>query len=550
MLGVGTAWVQRKAFLDVLSRMRLAWDAAEAKLLPPELSPDAGWVPMGGGAAEVGELVSAMFRMEKLLSKGVVARQEIAPSWQDAIWLLECVAEAVPDQWWVEQVAAWRGQAHPSLRGWLQCEEEVFLTKLEQACLPREVVSTGEAEGGIGVDAELLEAFLSEVDERLQACEEILLGFEQTPEDRDAVQRLFRHYHSLKGAAAAAGLEDAVAQLHQGESLLQSVRDGEIEVQTGPLVDFLLRLGDSVRALVERGCGRAPRTEPIADLDEALARLIAGSDSAEETGESVSAEQRDWTPHGFEPGLAASDDSLSLSERLRQRITTATTDPELLLLIETLERRAAEAAARAAALEQEVQTLRTIPLEDVFRRLPRALRDSCRQEGKRAKLELGGGELRIERELAEPLVSALTHLVRNAVAHGIEDPAHRVRIGKSPEGSVHVSASVTNGQLVVVVEDNGRGLDLEAVRRRALALGLLKPSVRPTAEELLQLIFRPGFSTRETASEIAGRGVGLDAVAQEIQALGGTVSVSSRAGQGMRVTIALPRTLAGPRGPQ
>lgn len=533
MLGVGKEWTQRQAALATLSRLRGAWEVAAECSLAPE-APLADALPMHG---ETAELVAALSRMEKLLAAGIVARERLCPIWEDAIWLLECAADAAPEGWWQSEVAAWRARADPNLRSWLECAENDFAAKLQEARVPQNLPVRGETEEG-AIDAELIEAFLSEVDERLQACEEILLGFERAPSDGDAVHRLFRHYHSLKGAAAAAGLEEAVAQLHQGESLLQSVRDGEIEVQPGALVDFFLALGDSVRALVDRACGRVPRTEPIKDLDAALARLLESHST--DPAKTPPLSPPNPVPVAPDQSPILPDDPLPLLQRLRQRVAAGQPDPELLFLIETLEQKATQVTARAAALEREVHTLRTVPLEEVFRRLPRVLRDACRQERKEAKLETRGGEVRIERSVAEPLVSALTHLVRNAVAHGIESPTERARQGKPAEGTVRVSASLARAELVVAVEDDGKGLDVGAIRRRAVALGELAPSATPTAEQLLQFIFRPGFSTRDTASEIAGRGVGLDAVAQEIQALGGTVGVQSEARKGMRVTITVP----------
>jgi chemotaxis protein histidine kinase CheA len=240
-------------------------------------------------------------------------------------------------------------------------------------------------------------------------------------------------------------------------------------------------------------------------------------------------------------------DPLPALNTLRQRAAKGQIDPDLLLVIDALDQRARHFSQMAASLQEEVKSLRTVPLDDVFRRLQRPLRDAARQEGKFVDLLVAGGELRVDRTVAERLSAPLLHLLRNAVAHGIEVPALREARGKARSGTIQISASQGPRAIEVSVADDGNGLDFVAIRNKAAALGWLG-SAEPTPQELAQLIFRPGFSTRDEVNELAGRGVGMDVVAREIEALKGRVDVSSVHGKGTTFRISLP-TGAGTGGP-
>ncbi len=492
------------------------------------------------GACESETLANYLRRVGVLAAASLVEPEVAARTGEEVLWLLECVAEGGPTPWWHQQLTAWQASLGPSLRDWLYSGEDAFAARLAQARQGVEPSIPAAQEGeqsASDLERELLEALAKEVEERLQSCEELLLAFEKDPANTDTVHALFRHYHSLKGAAAAVGLERAAEQLHQGESLLQAVRDGEIEIEAGALVDFFLVLGDSVRALVQAACGQMPASEPIEDVEQALAQLLQGASPKRDRGvAAASGSEAAALSPASEPG-----EIRNVVQLLQSKGTVGNLDPEVVALIAALERKAQLASARAAELEREVLELSTVPLDEVFRRLPRVARDACRQEGKEAKLELAGESVRIERAQVDRLGAVLTHLVRNAIAHGIELPAVRVRQGKPTQGRVRVTAGSQAGSLVVAVEDDGAGFDFAAIRSRAASLGLLSPEADPSQEELLEFVFRPGFSTRAEANEVAGRGVGMDAVLAEVRALGGAVRVQSQAGKGTRVEVSLPQ---------
>ncbi len=189
---------------------------------------------------------------------------------------------------------------------------------------------------------------------------------------------------------------------------------------------------------------------------------------------------------------------------------------------------------------QELVELQRTPVSGLFRRLRRSVRDAARLEGKQVELSWVGEETGIERSLQEKVYEPLLHIVRNCVSHGIESPEGRVACGKSAAGQIILAAHSGPDLLVIEVRDDGRGLDYDAIRRRALERGLLKADMAPSREELAQLIFQPGFSTREVTNELAGRGVGMDVVAATLDRLRGWIQVDSESERGTTIRLNIP----------
>jgi two-component system chemotaxis sensor kinase CheA len=220
--------------------------------------------------------------------------------------------------------------------------------------------------------------------------------------------------------------------------------------------------------------------------------------------------------------------------------TASTLDPvihdRLLNGIEQLERNARD-------LQEAVMSIRMVPMDYVFSRFPRVVREAAAKLGKQIKLTTKGQATELDKSLIERIIDPLTHLVRNSIDHGIESPDKRVAAGKNPEGNMVLSAQHHGGQIVIEVSDDGQGLSREKILKKALAQGMPVSENTPD-EELWQLIFAPGFSTAEKVTDISGRGVGMDVVRRNIQAMGGHIQLSSRAGQGTITRIVLPLTLA------
>lgn len=197
-------------------------------------------------------------------------------------------------------------------------------------------------------------------------------------------------------------------------------------------------------------------------------------------------------------------------------------------------------------LQEALTRTRMVPLSVVFGRFPRLVRELARSMGKRVQLRIAGEDTEIDRALVEKLNECLVHLVRNALDHGIEPPDERAAAGKPPDGTLEIAASQSEGSVIVVVRDDGRGIDPNKLRRKAVERGWLtdEQAGALSDEEALQLVFRSGFSTKEQVSEVSGRGVGMDAVKAAMEQIGGTVDVHSQVGAGTTVTLRLPLTLA------
>jgi two-component system, chemotaxis family, sensor kinase CheA len=195
-------------------------------------------------------------------------------------------------------------------------------------------------------------------------------------------------------------------------------------------------------------------------------------------------------------------------------------------------------------LQESVMAIRMQPVKSVFARMPRIVRDVSAKLGKQVRLVTNGENTEVDKTVVEEIADPLTHMIRNSMDHGIETPAERIAAGKPAEGTIHLSASHRGGRIVIAVEDDGRGINREKVLRLARERGLVPPTAQLSDDEIDNLIFAAGFSTADQVTDISGRGVGMDVVRRNIQALGGRVTIQSTPGKGSRFTLTLPLTLA------
>ena len=220
-----------------------------------------------------------------------------------------------------------------------------------------------------------------------------------------------------------------------------------------------------------------------------------------------------------------------MDETLRARYT------ELVRGLEVL-------AQTTRGLQDSVMAIRAQPVKSVFSRMPRLVRELATKTGKKIKLETIGENTEIDKTVIEQLSDPLTHMIRNSADHGIESPDRRLERGKSETGTIRLSAEQAGGNILIVVEDDGGGINREKVLQLARDKGIIAADVQPTDEQIDQLIFAPGFSTASEVSDISGRGVGMDVVLSNIKKIGGSVHVRSWTGKGCRMTLRLPLTLA------
>ena len=231
---------------------------------------------------------------------------------------------------------------------------------------------------------------------------------------------------------------------------------------------------------------------------------------------------------------------IAVTQSMVEQVVTAAT-PDRLIRLEGL---ITEMRRHCRELEERVMAIRMVPLQTVFGRFPRLVRDLAAALGKDVWLETSGDDTELDRSVIEQITDPLTHLVRNAVDHGIEPPDVRRQAGKGASGCVTLAAYQRSGSIYIEVADDGRGLDRDRILAKAWETGLVAAGAAPADEDVFALIFQPGFSTATAVSEISGRGVGLDIVNRNIRRLGGAISVQSAPGQGTRFAVRLPLTLA------
>ncbi|PVM74111.1 chemotaxis protein CheA [Caulobacter radicis] len=195
-------------------------------------------------------------------------------------------------------------------------------------------------------------------------------------------------------------------------------------------------------------------------------------------------------------------------------------------------------------IQDSVMAIRAQPVKSVFQRMPRLVREVASMTGKQARLVMDGENTEVDKTVIERLSDPITHMLRNAIDHGLESPEERKAAGKNPEGVVKLAALHRSGRIVIEVSDDGKGINRERVHSIAIKKGLISPELQLTDEEIDNLIFLPGFSTADKISDVSGRGVGMDVVKRSVQALGGRISITSRPGQGSTFTLSLPLTLA------
>jgi two-component system chemotaxis sensor kinase CheA len=395
-------------------------------------------------------------------------------------------------------------------------------------------------------DPEFLEIFRDEARERLDRIVNTLLSLEAGRADADAVDSLFRDTHTIKGAAGMIGLEEVCALAHAMEDVLSGARDGG--AVPAELIVPLLGAADGLRRHVDGG------GEPVADLVLAL--------TAHATGVAATIAPSPVPTIASDPGstgVVAPDPGGPVTrpretERRSIRVPAEKIDTLLDLVGETvLHRRRLEHAlggervVRARrpvsdeldlgerlldGLKNAAIGLRTLPLSSIMAPLPRAVRDLASATGKEVELIVEGAETELDRAILEGLPELLGHLLRNAIGHGIEAPEERVRVGKPSCGRLELRAEQRGGLVEITVADDGRGVSEEA-----LAEGQRTGS-------LADVLALAGFSTANEASDLSGRGVGLDAVKTKVKSYGGEVEARSTPGRGTQVILRLPLTLA------
>jgi two-component system chemotaxis sensor kinase CheA len=452
-------------------------------------------------------------------------------------------------------------------------------------------------------DDQILAEFVVESREHLAGIETQLLAIEAGGEgtDLELVNTVFRAVHSIKGAAGFLGLQSIGHLAHALENVLNLIRNQQLTPDS-IATDVMLHAADKLRGMIEDvdhsnaidvsaqlrdlervAAGDRPSSEPSPPRDECppepapfepaveppstsepspnafpTAEAAASLPAEAERGSAEPAKSASppatATPAAATP--AAADSSIRVNVGVLDRLMNLAGElvlarNQLLQVVNSSEHRALTAVGArlnqvTSELQETIMQTRLQTIGTVFNRFPRIVRDLSITLGKECLLTLEGQEVEVDKSILQAISDPLTHLVRNAVDHGVERPEVRARAGKPPVGKIAMRAFHQAGKVNIVVTDDGRGIDVARIKEKAVARGLLSPDQARTItdREALQLVFRPGFSTAERVTEVSGRGVGMDVVKTNIERLGGTVSIETQLGRGTTFHVKLPLTLA------
>ncbi|MEH3037252.1 MAG: Hpt domain-containing protein [Sphingomonas adhaesiva] len=410
---------------------------------------------------------------------------------------------------------------------------------------------------------DLLQEFIAETRETLDALSGEIVGWEADPTDRARLDAIFRFVHTIKGSCGFLDLPRLARLSHAAEDALAAVRSGDRApdaVLVSAILAIIDRIGDVVEAIdAGGGLDDSGEDDLIAALDgPCAAAMEAAALIAPVTIEALSeagSEPRTGIGAPAAPARAATR-SVRLSVDLLDRMMSGVS--EMVLARNQLARhvRDIEDPGLEALLERltlSVDDLRDIVtrtrmqrVETLFAALPRLVRDTAGALGKSVSLVIEGGDVELDREMIEALRDPLVHLVRNAIDHGIESRADRILSGKPATAELRVVARQAGNLIIIDIVDDGRGVDTGALVAklgreqplRAASLAMLDEEAR------IALMFEPGLSTRDTATTLSGRGVGMDVVKANVEQIGGRISLNNRPGQGLTVSLEVPLTLA------
>jgi two-component system chemotaxis sensor kinase CheA len=390
---------------------------------------------------------------------------------------------------------------------------------------------------------DLINDFIAETRDMAQALSGAIVAWESAPDDRDRLDEIFRFVHTVKGNCGFFDLTRLEALSHAAEDALAEVRAGRRVADTR-LVNAVLavidRIGELVLALETGESLASEDDEPlIAALSAAphapvIAEILP---SPEMEGKKALRSIR-LSVDLLDRMMSGVSDAVLARNELARRLRDAPRDVAVEAAFERV-------SACIAEIRDGITRTRMQRIDALFSGLPRLVRDLSAELGKQVRLEADGGDVELDREMLEMIRDPLTHMVRNAIDHGIESAGERAAAGKSGFGTLKVSARQAGNQILIEIADDGRGIDGEALARKARGAGLItaEQAEKLTPAQKIALVFLPSLSTAQEVTAISGRGVGMDVVRANIERIGGVVDIDSRLNQGVRLVIRVPLTL-------
>lgn len=417
-------------------------------------------------------------------------------------------------------------------------------------------------------DPDLAVDFIAEAQEHFDSSDHHLMILEKEPTNKDSIAAVFRAFHTIKGVAGFIGLTPVCDLAHVAETLLDAIRKNR-QTFSGATVDAIFGALDHLKLMVSDLQEAISAGEPFpvrAELTQAIKQVqnILDNKPPATAKDQVSSQANSSSSPMPQPSTAPAPMPSKTEPAQVMKVDAARID----LLLDTIgelviaeaivagdpdiqalqsmrvEKRIALLNKITRSLQDMAMSMRLVPVDPVFRKMARLVRDLCHKSNKQVELSIEGGDTEIDKSMVDRLGDPLVHMVRNAVDHGIEDPEERKTCGKSQSGHLTLRAYHKGGSVRIEIQDDGKGLNRDAIVKKAIERKIITSGDGMPDDEVFGLIFESGFSTAAKITEISGRGVGMDVVRREIESLRGSISIRSELGQGSVFTLALPLTTA------
>ncbi|WP_082472941.1 chemotaxis protein CheA [Sphingomonas sp. Leaf357] len=386
---------------------------------------------------------------------------------------------------------------------------------------------------------DLLQEFIAETRETLEALSGEIVAWESDPSDRNRLDAIFRFVHTVKGSCGFLDLPRLARLSHAAEDVLAAVRDGSRAPDT-KLVNAVLAIVDRIGEIVEAIDGGVALDDSgedllIAALDEGSEDLVVAT-----TPLAVRAQSRSVRLNVdlLDRMMSGMSDMVLARNELARRLRDDGADPAVEAALERL-------SLTVAEMRDTVTRTRMQKIDALFSALPRMVRDTAAELGKAVTLNIEGSDVELDREMIEMMRDPLVHMVRNSIDHGIEGVVERIKAGKRENGRLTVSARQSGNQIIIEICDDGRGINVERLIEKIAAGGRpMRDLLALSDKAKLQLVFEPGISTKDEVTSISGRGVGMDVVRANIEQIGGRIEIDNAPGRGLRIAIHVPLTLS------
>ncbi len=419
-------------------------------------------------------------------------------------------------------------------------------------------------------DVPLVLDFIAESNEHIEAAEAGLLELENNPEDENTLNLIFRSFHTMKGMAGFLNLNEIGSLAHSAENLLDMARKAEI-LLTDTRTDVIFESLDMLKNMMMELETAAQKGLPVPsqqNLNQLLEKLKTFTDpqqaqttpiSKSNTVNDINKEKTPCQPQSEQSEKVrktVSDEKIKVAtDKLDDLINMAGELVIAQLMVAEqasqpsdsqyeLNRKIAHQGKIVRKLQELSMSMRMVPIAGVFQKMSRLVRDLSHKSEKDVKLETFGEDTELDRNIVDKIADPLVHMIRNSVDHGIESPEARSKSGKNQVGTINLRAFHQAGNIVIEIQDDGKGLDKDQILNKAIDKGIVDPAQQLTDEQIYKLIFNAGLSTAQKVTDVSGRGVGMDVVKKNIESLRGKIDIISEIGKGTTFTIRLPLTLA------